>query len=87
MVRSQSKIRHIQEANKILENRMLFGRRLMEYDIDDDAMNSTIEQELSSKKFLEENSSAKIVGITNKKNLVFEHNGQQVKISPKGLLA
>ena len=47
MVRSQSKIRHIQEANKILENRMLFGRRLMEYDIDDDAMNSSIEQELS----------------------------------------
>ena len=50
-------------------------------------LSETIEQELSSKKFLEENSSAKIVGITNKKNLVFEHNGQQVKISPKGLLA
>lgn len=47
MVRSQSKIRHIQESNKILESRMLFGRRLMEYDIDDDAMNSSIEQELS----------------------------------------
>ena len=50
-------------------------------------LSETIEQELSSKKFLEENSSAKIVGITNKKNLVFEHNGRQVKISPKGLLA
>ena len=50
-------------------------------------LSETIEQELSSKKFLEENSSAKIVGVTNKKNLVFEHNGRQVKISPKGLLA
>ena len=49
-------------------------------------LSETIEQELSSKKFLEENSSAKIVGVTNKKNLVFENKGKQVKISPEGLL-
>jgi hypothetical protein len=49
-------------------------------------LSETIEQELTSKKFLQENASAKIVGITNKKNLVFEHNGRQVKISPEGLL-
>ena len=49
-------------------------------------LSETIEQELASKKFLEENSSAKIVGKTNKKNLVFEHKGEQVRISPKGIL-
>jgi len=49
-------------------------------------LSETIEQELSAKKFLEENFSAKIVGVTNKKNLVFENKGKQVKISPEGLL-
>jgi hypothetical protein len=49
-------------------------------------LSETIEQELSAKKFLEENTSAKIVGVTNKKNLVFENKGKQVKISPEGLL-
>ena len=47
-------------------------------------LTETIEQELASKKFLSENASAKIVGITNKKNLVFENKGKQVKISPEG---
>jgi len=49
-------------------------------------LSETVEQELSAKKFLEENSMAKIVGVTNKKNLVFENKGKQVKISPEGLL-
>jgi hypothetical protein len=47
-------------------------------------LTETIEQELASKKFLSENASAKIVGITNKKNLVFENKGKQVRISPEG---
>jgi hypothetical protein len=49
-------------------------------------LTETIEQELASKKFLEENRNAKIIGLTNKKNLVFENKGKQVKISPEGLL-
>ena len=49
-------------------------------------LSETVEQELSAKKFLEENSTAKIVGVTNKKNLVFENKGKQIKISPEGLL-
>ena len=49
-------------------------------------LSESIEQELASQKFLEENLSAKIVGKTNKKNLVFEHKGEQVRISPKGML-
>jgi hypothetical protein len=49
-------------------------------------LSETVEQELSAKKLLENNSNAKIVGITNKKNLVFEFKGKQIKISPEGLL-
>ena len=49
-------------------------------------LSETIEQELAAQKFLQKNSTAKIVGLTNKKNLVFENKGKQVKISPEGLL-
>ena len=49
-------------------------------------LTESVEQKLAAKKFLEENFSAKIVGKTNKKNLVFENKGEQVKISPEGLL-
>jgi hypothetical protein len=47
-------------------------------------LSETIEQELSSQKFLNENYSAKIIGKTNKQNLVFENKGKQVKITPQG---
>lgn len=47
-------------------------------------LSETIEQELSSQKFLNENFSAKIIGKTNKQNLVFENKGKQVKITPEG---
>lgn len=49
-------------------------------------LTETIEQELSVKKFLEENSDFKLIGKTNKKNLVFENQDKQVKISPEGLV-
>jgi len=49
-------------------------------------MTETIEQELAAKKFLQENLDSKFIGITNKKNLVFENKGGQVKISPNGEL-
>jgi len=47
-------------------------------------LTETIEQELASQKFLTKNSSAKIIGKTNKKNLVFENKGKQVRITPEG---
>ena len=50
-------------------------------------LTETIEQELASQKFLEENSGAKIVGKTNKNNLVFENKGKEIKITPEGLLS
>lgn len=49
-------------------------------------LTESYEQELAAQKFLEENPSAKIVGKTNKQNLVFENKGEQVKISPNGML-
>lgn len=47
-------------------------------------MTETIEQELSAKKFIEENINSKFVGITNKKNLVFETKSGQVRITTNG---
>ena len=47
-------------------------------------LTETMEQELASQKFLTQNTSAKIVGKTNKKNLVFENKGKQVRITPEG---
>jgi len=46
----------------------------------------TIEQELSSSRFLEKNNKFEFVGKTNKKNLVFEYKDKQVKITPTGLI-
>lgn len=47
-------------------------------------LSETFEQELASEFIIKENNKFKFVGKTNKKNLVFEHNGQQIKVSPKG---
>ena len=47
-------------------------------------LSETIEQELAAKKFLEENYNYTFIGKTNKKNLVFEHNGEQIRVTPKG---
>jgi hypothetical protein len=49
-------------------------------------MTETIEQELAAKQFLKENINFKFVGITNKKNLVFENKEEQVRISPEGFI-
>ena len=47
-------------------------------------MTETIEQELAAKKFVKENLDSKFVGITNKKNLVFETKSGQVRITTNG---
>jgi hypothetical protein len=49
-------------------------------------MSETVEQEMASQKFLEENFNFRFVGKTNKKNLVFENKKGQVKISPFGIV-
>jgi hypothetical protein len=47
-------------------------------------LSETIEQELTSDFVLKENPKYKFIGKTNLKNLVFEHMGKQIKVSPKG---
>jgi hypothetical protein len=75
----ESKEKHLQKKRSIISQ----SKKQMEEVI---RLSETVEQELSAKKFLENNSNAKIVGVTNKKNLVFENKGKQIKISPQGLL-
>jgi len=78
---------------EILENREKFVQKKKQTDIsvkrqmvEVQKLVESVEQKLASQKFLEENTKATIVGKTNKKNLVFENKGKQVKISPEGLL-
>ena len=47
-------------------------------------MTETIEQELAAERFVKENINSKFIGVTNKKNLVFETKSGQVKITPNG---
>jgi hypothetical protein len=75
----ESKEKHLQKKRSIISQ----SKKQMEEVI---RLSETVEQELSAKKFLENNSNAKIVGVTNKKNLIFEFKGKQIKISPEGLL-
>jgi hypothetical protein len=75
----ESKEKHSQKKRSVISQ----SKKQMEEAI---RLSETIEQELTAKKFLKENSNAKIVGLTNKKNLVFENKGKQIKISPEGLL-
>ena len=49
-------------------------------------MSETLEQELTSEFILKENKDSKFLGKTNKNNLVFEVDGKQLKVSPKGEL-
>lgn len=75
MVQEKLATKKIQRKH-VVEKNMSSVRKLSE----------SIEQELASEKFLEENSGFSLVGITNKKNLVFEKNNKQTKISPEGLV-
>ena len=47
-------------------------------------LSETIEQELAAEFIVRENTNYKLVGKTNKNNLVFEHNGEQIRVTPKG---
>ena len=49
-------------------------------------LSESISQEVASLKFIKKSPEAKLIGKTNKNNLIFESNGGQVKISPKGII-
>ena len=73
----ESKERQIQETAK----KKAMVNQIMESVV---KMTETIEQELAAKRFVKENLDSKFVGITNKKNLVFETKTGQVRITPNG---
>ena len=73
----ESKEKQIQETAK----KKVVVNQIMESVV---KMTETIEQELAAKKFIKENLNSKFVGITNKKNLVFETKTGQVRITPNG---
>jgi len=49
-------------------------------------MSESVEQQISSEFILKENKESKFLGKTNKNNLVFEVEGKQFKVSPRGKL-
>jgi hypothetical protein len=49
-------------------------------------LSESVQQELTSSKFLNRYNKAQFIGKTNKKNLVFEVNGKQYKITPDGTI-
>jgi hypothetical protein len=72
----EQKINNKLVAKSQLKKKMESVRKLTE----------TVEQELASKKFLEENTNFRFIGKTNLNNLVFENKNKQIKISPEGLI-
>ena len=73
----------LSEINESVKRKKLKVNVVMESVV---KMTQTLEQELAAKQFLEENNSFNFVGITNKKNLVFENKGKQVRISTEGFI-
>ena len=47
-------------------------------------LSETVEQQMASEFIIKENSDFTLVGKTNKDNLIFEHDGTQIKITPRG---
>lgn len=79
--------KEILEEREKLANRKIKNQARLEQKMKNvSKFTETVEQEMASKKFLEENSKFNLVGKTNKKNLVFENSEKQVKITPEGLV-
>ena len=49
-------------------------------------MSTTYEQEVTSKKVIKEFKNVELVGRTNKKNIIFKINGEEFKVTQKGML-
>jgi hypothetical protein len=87
-----SKYFQISENEKKQKKQNIIERKLINRTIASEKMkdvrrySETYEQELASKKFLEENVRFVFVGKTNKRNLVFENKNKQIKITPEGFV-
>ena len=75
----------VEDAEKqINENKKTTFLHLRETRSEIERLSENVRQERSAIKFLDENKKAELVGITNKKNLVFQLNNQEYKISTRG---
>lgn len=80
-------VSEVEHAKRLFEERQGSSKTKLNTTISKiENLSETIEQELASKKFLEENRGFEFVGRTNKKNLVFENKNKQVKISVEGIV-
>lgn len=79
---SEMKRNKEKKVNEEIKRKSEFSKKIKSIE----SLSETIEQELSSKKFLQENKNYIFLGKTNKKNLVFENKSGQVKISPEGFV-
>jgi hypothetical protein len=81
-----SKKEILQERENKIERKKENQTRLEEKMKNVSKFTESVEQEMASRKFLEENFKFNLVGKTNKKNLVFENSEKQVKITPEGMV-
>jgi hypothetical protein len=77
---SEKKFNDEVRKQRIVETKSKISKRNSEIK----RLSENIEQEIASRKFIKENKTANLVGKTNKKNLVFEINKKQYKITPNG---
>lgn len=68
-----------ESEKKVLENKTKNIKKIK-------TVSESISQEVASIKFLKKHPKSKLVGKTNKNNLVFESNSKKVRISPKGVI-
>jgi hypothetical protein len=80
ITKEEKKLIEENKKQKQLLNKSIVNKKMKEVK----TFTETIEQELASKKFLEENKNYIFVGKTNKNNLIFENKDKQIKISPEG---
>lgn len=79
--------KEIKENKELESKRVLIKKSEVKFKMESVVkLTETIEQELSSKRFLSENLNSKFIGKTNKNNLIFENKGKQYKITPEGLV-
>jgi hypothetical protein len=81
-----SKKEILESRKMVIERKKTAEKLLSKKMVDVVKLSETVEQEMASQKFLEENLNFEIIGITNKKNLVFENGDKRIKISPAGLV-
>jgi hypothetical protein len=74
--------------NKEVEAKRKIVKKITSKEVENEIkrLSESVKQEISSIRFLKEKEGAKLVGKTNKNNLIFEIKDKQFKISPQGII-